>query len=147
VKPRDAAAQPGLGQHTSFQAPMPGYAEQVFYHRIRHDASGYAQAAVVNRAYCGGQGLGVYVRYRTAELPYLVQWKMMGQGTYVCGVEPSSNLLEGRGEERREGRLLLLEPGQSRSYCVELGVLASQAEIDAFADPERREAPDGFEPG
>jgi hypothetical protein len=133
VKPRDAAAQPGLGQHTSFQAPEAGYAEQVFYHRVRPDARGYAQAAVVNRWYGGGQGLGVYVRYRVAELPYLFQWKMMGQGHYVCGVEPASNLAEGRGKERREGRLVMLEPGQSRSYWVEVGVLASQAEIDAFA--------------
>jgi hypothetical protein len=137
VKPRDAAAAPGLGRHTKFEEPTPGYAEQVFYHHVRPDAQGFAQAAVVNRGYGGGQGLGVYVRYRAAELPHLVQWKMMGQGHYVCGVEPGSNLAGGRAEERATGRLVLLEPGQSRSYRVDIGVLGSGSEIDAFAAANR----------
>lgn len=133
VTPRDQVAKPGLSRHNVFQAPTAGYVEQVFYHRMNSGSDGYTQAAVVNRTYAGGQGIGVYVRYRTAELPHLIQWKMMGQGAYVCGVEPASNFVEGRGKERREGRLTLLEPGQARSYRVEIGVLSTMTEIDAFA--------------
>ena len=39
----------------------------------------------------------------------------------------------GRAEARAEGRLQILEPGETRHYQVEIGVLASQAEIDEFA--------------
>ena len=132
VKPRDQAAAAGIGQYNRFQAPTRGYEEQVFYHTMKTDSEGYAKAAVVNRAYHESRGLGVYLRYRAAELPYLVQWKMMGHGQYVCGLEPSTNLVEGRAKERKEGRLQFLEPGESRSYKLEIGVLGSQSEIEAF---------------
>lgn len=133
VHPRDAAAAAGLEHHRRFEAPTPGYAEQVFYHTLAADADGYAQVAVVNRTFGGGRGLGGYVRYRVAELPYLVQWKMMGQGTYVCGLEPATNWVEGRAKERSEGRLVELAPGEVRRYRVEIGVLGSPEAIAAFA--------------
>jgi hypothetical protein len=133
VKPRDEIAAPGLSEYNHFQSPTPGYEEQVFYHTPKADAQGYAQAALVNRAFGGGQGLGGYVRFNLAELPRFIQWKMMGQGTYVCGLEPTTNWAGGRATERTEGRLQFLEPGDRRHYKLEIGVLSSQAEIDAFA--------------
>ncbi len=132
VEPRDAAAAPGLGQHTRFQAPTAAYQEQVFYHTLKAAADGYAQAALVNRAFNKGQGLGGYVRFRPEQLPWLIQWKMMGQGTYVCGLEPATHWAGGRAQERAAGRLHLLAPGESRHYQLEIGVLASVAEIEAF---------------
>ena len=133
VRPRDQIAASGIGQYNRFQPPTPGYEEQVFYHTLKSDAEGHAKVALINRTYGGGQGLGVYLRFRLAELPYLVEWKMMGRGEYVCGLEPSTNLVEGRDKERKEGRLQMLEPGESRSYKLEIGVLGSRLEIDAFA--------------
>ncbi|MFQ5796323.1 MAG: aldose 1-epimerase family protein [Candidatus Bipolaricaulia bacterium] len=133
VKPRDEIAAAGLGQYNRFQPPTPGYQEQVFYHTPKADTEGYAQAALVNRSFGDGQGLGGYVRFSLDELPRLVQWKMMDQTTYVCGLEPSTNRTEGRDKERAEGRLQFLEPGETRHYKLEIGVLTSQEEIDAFA--------------
>ena len=97
------------------------------------DAEGFARAALVNRAFDGGRGLGAYLRWRTAELPWMIQWKQIGQGAYVAGLEPATNWTIGRAAERAAGRLKFLEPGETRHYRLELGVLASQAEIDAFA--------------
>jgi hypothetical protein len=134
VKPRDDIAGEGIGQYNRFQPPTPGYQEQVFYHTPKVDADGYAQAALANPKFGGGQGLGVYVRFKPEELPRLVQWKMMGQTFYVCGLEPSTNWAGGRAEARAEGSLQVLEPGESRHYKVEIGVLASQAEIDEFGE-------------
>jgi hypothetical protein len=48
-------------------------------------------------------------------------------------LEPTTNWAGGRAEARAEGRLQILEPGETRHYQVEIGVLASQAEIDEFA--------------
>ncbi len=132
TQPRDDVAAAGLAEHRRFGPPTPGYREQVFYHTPRGDADGYGRAALVNRAFGGGQGLGVSIRFRLAELPRLVQWKMIGQGTYVCGLEPATNWVEGRAKERAEGRLQLLEPGETRRYRLEIGVLTSAAEIEAF---------------
>lgn len=133
VTPRDEVAAPGLEQHRRFQEPSSGYQEQVFYHDLRADGEGYLQAAVVNRGFYNGRGLGGYVRFQREQLPRLVQWKMMGQTYYVCGLEPATNWVEGRAKERAEGRLKLLQPGETHHYRLEIGVLTSQAEIDAFA--------------
>ncbi|MBM4459178.1 MAG: DUF4432 family protein [Chloroflexi bacterium] len=133
VRPRDSSAAAGLADHARFQPPTAGYREQVFYHTPRAGEDGYAQVALVNRGFGGGQGLGAYVRFRMAELPRLVQWKMMGQGAYVCGLEPATNWAGGRAVERAAGRLQCLAPGETRDYRLEVGVLASQEEIDSFA--------------
>jgi hypothetical protein len=132
VSARDEVCGAGLPSHRRFQAPTPGYSEQVFQHVPKRDREGYARAALVNRAFECGIGLGVYLRWRAAELPWMIQWKMMGQGAYVSGLEPSTNWTSGRAAERAAGRLRFLEPGETRRYHLEIGVLASRAEIDAF---------------
>jgi hypothetical protein len=133
VLARDDGCAPGLPDHRRFQRPTPGYSEQVFQHVPRTDSEGWARAALVNPTFDGGRGLGVFVRWRTAELPWLIQWKMMGQGAYVLGLEPATNWTIGRSAERAAGRLKYLEPGETRDYRLEIGVLASQAEITAFS--------------
>jgi hypothetical protein len=133
VEPRDARAAEGMQRFAEFEAPTAGFAEQVYYHTPIADGEGYVKAALVNRAYGGGQGLGAYVRFPIAELPRLIEWKMMGQGHYVCGLEPSTNWVGGRAGERAAGRLTYLEPGESRHYNLEIGVLATLVEIDDIA--------------
>lgn len=133
VRPRNQAATAGLGQETRLQSPTPGFAEQVFYHRLRADAEGNAAVALVNHGWENGHGLGLFLRYRTEELPWFIEWKMMSEGTFVLGLAPATNLNDGRARERAEGRLRYLEPGESRQYVLEIGVLSSSAEIDDFA--------------
>jgi hypothetical protein len=133
VHARDEGCAPGLPDHRRFAPPTAGYSEQVFQHVPQTDAEGFARAALVNRAFDGGRGLGVYLRWRAAELPWMIQWKMIGRGAYVAGLEPATNWTIGRASERAAGRLKFLEPGETRNYRLELGVLASHAEIDAFA--------------
>jgi hypothetical protein len=133
VEPRDARAAVGIQRFAQFEVPTAGFTEQVFYHTPIADGQGYGKAALVNRSFDRGQGLGVYVRFPIAELPRLIEWKMLGQGHYVCGLEPSTNWVGGRANERAGGRLTYLEPGESRHYSLEIGVLASSAEINDFA--------------
>jgi hypothetical protein len=127
-EPRDAEATKGFDRHTRFEDPTPGYAEQVFLHQPVADASGYARAALVNRA----MNFGAYVRFRLAELPNLVQWKMMGQGTYVVGLEPANCGVNGRAADRAAGTLRILEPGETESLAVEIGVLPDAEAIEAY---------------
>lgn len=132
VYARDEGCAAGLPDHRRFGPPTPGDTEQVFQHVPVTDAEGFASAALVNRAFAGGRGLGAYLKWRAAELPWMIQWKMLGQGAYVSGLEPATNWTVGRAAERAAGRLQLLEPGETRRYRLEIGVLASGAEIDAF---------------
>ncbi|HOJ21123.1 MAG TPA: aldose 1-epimerase family protein [Armatimonadota bacterium] len=134
VQPRDAEAEKEREAYAEFHAPRPGYQEKVYYHDLAAGADGMVSAAVVNRDTDAGTGFGVYVAYSRNELPYLVEWKMMGQGTYVVGMEPSNCLVGGRDQERAAGRLQFLEPGECREYRLEIGVLSSLLEITAFEE-------------
>lgn len=136
--PRDAEAEKEKGGYAQFHAPRAGYAEKVYYHRMAAGADDLVPAAVVNRDTNGGTGFGVYVVYSRSELPYFVEWKMLGQGTYVVGLEPANCLVGGRAKERAEGRLQFLEPGEQRDYRLEIGVLPSLLEITAFEERVRR---------
>ncbi len=134
VRPRDAVAAQGIDRYDRFQEPTPEYAEQVFYHDLTPDDEGFVQTALTNPAFQDGQGVGVYIRYRLAELPYFTEWKQMGEGDYVVGMEPANCLVEGRDVDRAAGRLQFLEPGESREVHLEIGVLASAEEIEGFRE-------------
>ena len=48
---------------------------------------------------------------------------MMGEGAYVIGVEPANcNGLGGRAATRELGQLPQLEPGESRSYHIDVEI-------------------------
>ena len=115
--PRDAAAQNGLAEWDRFQKPTSGYQEQVFIHRPRVDAEGIITVELKN----SNLGLGLRWTYPAANLPYLMEWKMMGEGTYVVGIEPTNcNGLGGRPAARELGQMPQLESGESRDYQIDL---------------------------
>lgn len=128
--PRDDDAKAGFGRHFSFESPTPGYREQVFYHEMAADDNDHVYVALVNRKFNGGEGIGIYVRYHKSQLPRFIEWKMMGEGTYVVGLEPANCLVEGRDKERERGTLQFIEPGGRRHYETEIGVLRSNREIE-----------------
>jgi hypothetical protein len=118
VRPRDDAAAPGIEQWAVFQQPTPGYREQVFYHDLPEDAGGWAEITLANPEL----GIRFTVRCLKAGLPALLEWKQMGIGAYVLGLEPANCGVEGRSIERGRGSLPFIEPGERREFDVELEV-------------------------
>ena len=59
---------------------------------------------------------------------------MLGEGSYVVGIEPSTNRTGGRLDARERGELIVLEPGDRRNYDLELGALVGGEEIDNFVN-------------
>lgn len=129
VTPRDEEAAIGLDVAKRGAPPTPGFQEQVHQHDVMPGPDGYTTAALVNRSF-RDTGIGLMVRYRPQELPYFWQWRMVGQGTYVMGLEPANCHVMGRGEERRQGRLPFLEAGEMRTQRIQLRVLTTPQEID-----------------
>ena len=84
--------------------------------------------AVVNR----DLSLGVYQLFNLNQLPHHFVWRMLGEGTYVVGIEPSTNRTAGRLDARSRGELIELEPREKRAYNLELGVLQDREEITQF---------------
>jgi hypothetical protein len=130
--PRDTDAEEGIESWGQMEPPTPGYRAQVFFHEMTPGPDGSVTAALVNDGAAPGEPCGVSIRYYPAELPCFTQWKMMDQGAYVVGMEPGNAWVMGRDVERREGRLQFLEPGESRRYRLEFGVITDRAEVEGL---------------
>jgi hypothetical protein len=133
ITPRDPAAAAGLAGARICSPPVPDFAEQVFYHDCAADEQGYSAALLENRTL----SLGLLVRCRQKELRRLVEWKMMGEGTYVMGIEPANCLVGGRESERRAGTLEFLDPGEERRFEVQISVADGEEEIAAVISRHR----------
>jgi hypothetical protein len=111
TSPRDAVAASGIADARNFMAPISGYAEQCFYHEM-------PQGDVTAELYNQRLRFGVKISWNTRELPHFTQWKMTGEGEYVCGIEPGTCKVLGRAAEREAGRLMTIEPGEYRRHRV-----------------------------
>ena len=115
--PRDKVAEIGLKDWHKFQEPTPEYQEQVFIHQLDSDEDGISIIELMNPIH----EIGLRWSFPTKQLPYLLEWKMMGQGTYVVGIEPANcNGSGGRATTRKANQLEFLEPGESRNYQMNL---------------------------
>lgn len=117
LSPRDAVAARGVASWHTLTGPQPEYAEQVFRHDFRD--LGTAVVSVDNAR----QNTRLELRFDTSTLPALHQWKMLGEGDYVLGLEPANvDWSRGRVTAEEEGALPVLQPGQSVSYVLEFSI-------------------------
>lgn len=147
VIPRDIAAQAGIQTWDTYEAPSAGYAEQVFFHHVKHD-HGIADALLANEDW------GLHLAWETENLPYFTQWKNTRQGIYVSGIEPANCVPEGQNAAYHHGRLEILEAGQTKQFNWTLTVVdgaeALQRVRDEIAETRRTGTPvkgcklDGF---
>lgn len=139
VTPRDPEANKGKRQFNVFGPPQAAYQEKCYFHELVPLEDGRVGAAVVNERLSEGRGL--YAKWSKAELPCMVQWKMLGVGAYVNGIEPANCLGLGMEKERELGTLVVLEPGEARIYRLEIGVLSGRREIRRFEQAVKKVAP------
>jgi len=123
VEPYNQVSANGLAEHARFSGPIPAFEEQAFYHQLAADEDGYTRVATVNDHLGDRGGLGLYVRYPLEQLPEFLEWKMMGEGAYVVGMEPSNTPFVSRAQLHAEKKMVFLEPGESKRYELEIGVL------------------------
>ena len=67
-------------------------------------------------------GLAVTLRFQKEQLPWLTHWQHWGPGEYVLGFEPGTHPPIGQAKARAENTLIMLAPGESRSYELTLEV-------------------------
>ncbi|HAL73884.1 MAG TPA: DUF4432 domain-containing protein, partial [Clostridiales bacterium] len=125
TRARDAVAEPGIADCCQFQPPTPGYSEQVFFHDLSTDTQGRTCAALINSRL----GLGVSFHYSKALLPNLAEWKMMGEGDYVLGIEPCNNFVNDRAAARQAGELDILAAGEVRRYTLDIAFHEGESEL------------------
>jgi hypothetical protein len=126
VTPRGEAEAGHLDSWHKMQDPTPGYQEQFFFHELRTDSKGGTFMALTNPEL----ELAVAVRFNRKQLDRVIAWKQLGEGDYVCGIEPSNCPIEGRAKAREAGELEFLEPGEIRSFDLEIEVIEGRKNIE-----------------
>ncbi|MCD6308562.1 MAG: aldose 1-epimerase family protein [Candidatus Latescibacteria bacterium] len=111
----------------TFLPPQKDYEQRVYIHDMVPDDTGTVSLCLVNEQ----REIGVYLKYPKAEFPWFVEWKQLGRGEYVVGIEPG-NITGGRAQMRKEGTLEFIRPGAVRRFSLEIGVLSGIGEIRAF---------------
>ncbi|NMC37409.1 MAG: aldose 1-epimerase family protein [Bacteroidales bacterium] len=114
--PRDDHSASGIANYNRFIKPQPGFVEQVYFHKLRSDENGRASLSLLNRK----QGIELTIEFTKTSLPWFTQWKMMGQGEYVLGLEPGNVPVRNRKVLREEGLLPLLQPGETITSQVDV---------------------------
>ena len=132
--PRDENSRRSLNEFNKFSEPIRGFKEQVFFHDIEADNNGNCNIALVNRKFNNGKGIGISLSFNKNNLPYLIQWRQIGFGEYVCGLEPANSFTRGRKIERENNNLRFIEPSQKFDFRIETNILTSNEDIVRFED-------------
>jgi len=114
--PRDPDAVPGLNEFRRFIKPQPDFKEQVFYHKMKGNNAGETEVTIRNQTV----NTTVTIKFNIEQLPYITQWKMMGCGEYVLGIEPCNIPCKSRNVLRKENILPFLLPGESKTIDLEI---------------------------
>jgi hypothetical protein len=116
--PRDADALSGIKEFRKFIKPQLTCKEQVFFHTMKGNTDGETTITLKNRKV----GISVSINFNLHQLPYVNQWKMMGSGEYVLGIEPSNVLCKSRNILREENSLPVIQPGECTTNHLEIVV-------------------------
>lgn len=119
IEPRTPSARTGLPDHARFQEPEPGYEEQVFFHTPKKEGDGFATASLFNP----DLDFGIRLTWSAETLPILTQWKMMGAGEYVCGLEPATHAMAPWKDLAENGLPHQLQPGEEVIYELNFSII------------------------
>jgi hypothetical protein len=150
IAPRDQVAVGNLAEWDTYGPETPGAPEAVFFCTLNADAQGRTQALLRNAA--GTQGASL--KFNVAQLPYFSLWKnrQAAADGYVTGLEPAVNFPNVKSFEKEHGRVIVLSPGEARTFELALEAHADAASVATAeaavaklqqgAAPEVRKTPD-----
>ena len=129
IAPRDAMAVGNVAEWDTYGPETPGVPEAVFFCTLRADAEGRTQTLLRNAA--GTQG--VSLKFNTRQLPCFALWKnrLAAADGYVTGLEPAVNFPNAKSFEKQQGRVIVLSPGESRTFEVTLEAHADAPSVAA----------------
>lgn len=95
---------------------------------IQPDMDGFCCVGLVNNRL----NLALSMKYQKKQLPVLTNWQHWSPGEYICALEPGTNPPIGQNKARHENQLILLQPGEKRSYQLEFTILSDAGLITKF---------------
>lgn len=141
--PRDAAGVGNLAEWDTYGPETPGAPEAVFFFDLAADPAGRTQALLHNAA----ADQGVSLKFNKRQLPHFTLWKnrQAAADGYVTGLEPATNFPNRKSFEKEKGRVIVLAPGESRTFEIAMEVHSDAAGVEtakrAVADLQRAVTP------
>ena len=129
VAPRDARAAEDTNTWTECRGPEPGYAEQVYFTQPIAGDDNRSVAVLTNEA----NDKAVVIRFDTSTLPWMAVWKntQADEDGYCIGLEPAGSFPNLKTFEREQGRVTVLESGQSVTYDLSVTVVLTSDDAAA----------------
>lgn len=123
LAPRDARASESVDQWNQCNGPASGYQEQVYFLDPVGDESSWSEAMLAS----ADGAFGFAVHFDTRTLPYMTLWKNTAsvEDGYVVGLEPGTGFPNPRSFEEKNGRVVSLQGGESRTFRLKLQPLTS----------------------
>ncbi len=103
-----------------------GTGEEVAFIDIKSDEAGFCICGLHNARL----DIGLALRFKKDQLPWLTNWQHWGEGEYVTGLEPGTNPPIGQAKARLDNTLIHLAPGEKRVYDLEIEILNNKEAID-----------------
>lgn len=127
--PRNDHAASGIAAWDSYQAPQPGFEEQVYFLELLGDSQGATQALLRNAH--GTRGVSLF--YNARQLPCFSVWKNTTSVSDGCvtGIEPGTNFPNPRSFEGEHGRVVKLAPRGSFGFDFGLRYHSASDEVEA----------------
>lgn len=128
TKPRNSHSLEGMDSWMKAQAADADYEEMCYYHTLKPDERNHSTVAIYNPEL----ELGVGIEIDLNTLDYFVQWKMMGAGDYVMGLEPANATIDGIADAIENGSMKYLEAGESVEYHLTFHILKGRESLEGI---------------
>lgn len=123
--PRDAEAEKYIDNAIETELPQANFVERCYYYDVKENG-GIASAGIYNPDIAKG----LVISYDKNALPCFTEWKMMGKGDYVMGLEPGNCTPDGRDVLRKEGRLKFLQPDESATNRLRFSFVSCEDDFN-----------------
>jgi hypothetical protein len=116
--PATPYAAEGINEFRRFIKPQANCQEQVYFHKMNDGNRKEAKVCLQNKKL----GVSLTIKFNADKLPWLTEWKMMGMGEYVLGLEPCNVPAKNRVALQAENILPWLQAGETVVNNIEVVV-------------------------
>lgn len=130
LAPRDPRAAEGIDAVDTYTAPETGFVEQGYYFELAGKRGSRETMTMLRNAAGDKASL---LRFTLKDFPCFTLWKNpAGKADgYVTGMEPATSYPNGRGFERKKGRVISLAGGESRTTTLSIDSLNTKTAVRA----------------
>lgn len=130
TKPGNSHSQEGIDTWMKSEKADPAYEEMCYFHTPKPDADNHGIVAIYNP----DLELGIAIEVDLGTLDHLMQWKMMGAGDYVMGLESGNSTIDGIADAIENGSMKYLDVGETVEYDLTFHILKGREELEAVKE-------------